>query len=209
MGQGNKIGQVISSIRGEPGMGSPSPRASGFSTVTRFRRGRLAARSLDYGLRIKLPWRETLPPVFTRPVERIWLQLQKGTIDVENSGESNILVTTAKLHIEPSNSAAGRIRVTIRADDCADIDAVAGDVKSRMYYHKSRAFWRLEYTRWFPRRRRSSPGYHRCERPAPDSIRTKPTPALAPQAEVKGDYSMEVGATPIRGPRPMRPYSEP
>ena len=66
---------------------------------------------------------------FTRPVERIWLQLQRGTIDVENTGESNILVTTAKFHIEPSNGAAGRIVLTIRTDDCTYIDARAGDVR--------------------------------------------------------------------------------
>lgn len=66
---------------------------------------------------------------FTRPVERVWLNLLTGTIVVENNGESNVLVTTATCHIEPFNAAAGRILVAARTDKSTYIDAIAGDVR--------------------------------------------------------------------------------
>jgi len=66
---------------------------------------------------------------FTRPVERVWLNLLTGTIVVENTGESNVLVTTAKYHIEPLNAGAGRILVAARTDKSTYIDAIAGDVR--------------------------------------------------------------------------------
>lgn len=128
VGQGNKIGQVISSS-GANRNGKPLSEGEWIldgDTVSTGATGRAVVRLWPSN---QATMEGNTSAGFTRPVERIWLQLQKGTIDVENSGESNILVTTAKLHIEPSNSAAGRIRVTIRADDCADIDAVAGDVR--------------------------------------------------------------------------------
>jgi hypothetical protein len=66
---------------------------------------------------------------FTRPVERVWLNLLTGTIVVENTGESNVLVTTATCHIEPFNAAAGRILVAARTDRSTYIDAIAGEVR--------------------------------------------------------------------------------
>jgi hypothetical protein len=62
-------------------------------------------------------------------VERVWLNLLTGTIVVENTGESNVLVATAKYHIEPLNAAAGRILVAARTDKSTYIDAIAGDVR--------------------------------------------------------------------------------
>jgi hypothetical protein len=72
---------------------------------------------------------ENTSATFTRPVERVWLTLLTGTIVVENTGESNILVATAKYHIEPLNAAAGRILVAARTDRSTYIDAIAGEVR--------------------------------------------------------------------------------
>ena len=66
---------------------------------------------------------------FTRPVERVWLNLLTGTCVVENTGESNVLIATAKYHIEPFNAAAGRILVAARPDKSTYIDAIAGEVR--------------------------------------------------------------------------------
>ncbi len=78
---------------------------------------------------------------FTRPVERVWLNLLTGTCVVENTGESNVLITTAKYHIEPFNAAAGRILVAARPDKSTYIDAIAGEV--RIEEVQSRQTYRL------------------------------------------------------------------
>ncbi|HXW13762.1 MAG TPA: hypothetical protein VEN79_04565, partial [Terriglobia bacterium] len=72
---------------------------------------------------------ESTTATFSRPVERVWLNLLTGTIVVENTGESNVLIATAKYHIEPLNAAAGRILVAARTDKTTYIDAIAGDVR--------------------------------------------------------------------------------
>jgi hypothetical protein len=66
---------------------------------------------------------ENTSATFTRPVERVWLTLLTGTIVVENTGESNILVATAKYHIEPLNAAAGRILVAARTDRSKEVQS--------------------------------------------------------------------------------------
>lgn len=66
--------------------------------------------------------------IFTRPLERVWLSLQTGTVVVANTGESNVLVATARFHIEPANGAAGKILITAKNDNSTYIDAIAGNV---------------------------------------------------------------------------------
>jgi ferric-dicitrate binding protein FerR (iron transport regulator) len=65
---------------------------------------------------------------FTRPVERDWLQLQKGTIVIVNASENRVLVTTTRFHIEPSSTAPTTIKVGLMADNSTYIISVAGDV---------------------------------------------------------------------------------
>jgi len=68
---------------------------------------------------------------FTIPVDRVLLQLQNGTIVVENKGESNVLVATTRFHIEPNSTAPSRIYVAVRTDNSTYIEALTGDVRIR------------------------------------------------------------------------------
>jgi ferric-dicitrate binding protein FerR (iron transport regulator) len=66
---------------------------------------------------------------FTRIVERVWLQLQTGTVMAENKGESYVLVATTRFHIEPKTTEASKIYVGLMTDNSTYIESVAGDVK--------------------------------------------------------------------------------
>jgi ferric-dicitrate binding protein FerR (iron transport regulator) len=68
---------------------------------------------------------------FSIPGDRVLLQLQKGTIVVENKGERNVLIETTRLHIEPNSPAPSSTFVTIRGDNSIFIEAVTGDVRIR------------------------------------------------------------------------------
>jgi ferric-dicitrate binding protein FerR (iron transport regulator) len=68
---------------------------------------------------------------FTIPVDRVLLQLQNGTIAVENKGERNVLVETTRFHIEPNSTAPSSTYVAIRTDNSTYIEAVTGDVRIR------------------------------------------------------------------------------
>ena len=68
---------------------------------------------------------------FSIPVNRVLLQLQNGTIVVENKGERNILVETSKFHIEPNSGAPSTTYVAIRSDNSTYIEALSGDVRIR------------------------------------------------------------------------------
>ncbi len=71
---------------------------------------------------------ENTSAIFTRPVERDWLQLQNGTIAIVNASESRVLVATTRFHIEPYSTAPTTIKVGIMADNSTYIISVAGDV---------------------------------------------------------------------------------
>jgi hypothetical protein len=66
---------------------------------------------------------------FTRPVERVWLRLESGSLVVENTGESNVMIATARFQIEPTSAAPSRIRVEVGDNNSNYIHSVAGDVK--------------------------------------------------------------------------------
>jgi ferric-dicitrate binding protein FerR (iron transport regulator) len=66
---------------------------------------------------------------FTRPVDRVWLHLQNGTIVAESSGESTPLIATAKFHIEPTSAGPGKINVQVMADDSTSIESAFGDFR--------------------------------------------------------------------------------
>ena len=68
---------------------------------------------------------------FTIPVDRVLLQLQNGTIVIENKGESNVLVATTRFHIEPNSTAPSKTYVAIRTDHSTYIEALTGDVRIR------------------------------------------------------------------------------
>ena len=66
---------------------------------------------------------------FTRPVDRVWLHLQNGTIVAESSGESTPLVATTKYHIEPTSAAPAKITVGIMTDNSTSIESAFGDFR--------------------------------------------------------------------------------
>lgn len=66
---------------------------------------------------------------FTRPVERVWLRLESGSLVVENTGENNVMIATARFQIEPTTAAPSRIRVEVGDNNSNYIHSVAGDVK--------------------------------------------------------------------------------
>ena len=68
---------------------------------------------------------------FSIPGDRVLLQLQNGTIVVENKGERNILVETTRFHIEPNSPAPSSTYVAIRSDNSTYIEALTGDVRIR------------------------------------------------------------------------------
>jgi ferric-dicitrate binding protein FerR (iron transport regulator) len=72
---------------------------------------------------------ENTSVILTRPVERVWLRLQNGTILAENTGESNLLIATTRFHIEPTSPTPSMIRVGVMTDNSTAIESVAGDVK--------------------------------------------------------------------------------
>jgi hypothetical protein len=66
---------------------------------------------------------------FTRPVDRIWLHLQNGTLVAESSGESTPLVATTRFHIEPTSTAPAKITVGVMADATTSIESEFGDFR--------------------------------------------------------------------------------
>jgi hypothetical protein len=68
---------------------------------------------------------------FAKPVDRIWLHLQAGTVTVENLGENVVLIVTRRFHIEANSPGPSRSIVEVRADDSTYIEAVNGDVRIR------------------------------------------------------------------------------
>jgi ferric-dicitrate binding protein FerR (iron transport regulator) len=68
---------------------------------------------------------------FVLPVDRLLLQLQNGTMVVDNKGEANVLVTTARFHIEPNSTEPSTTYVAIKTDNSTYIEALTGDVRIR------------------------------------------------------------------------------
>ena len=66
---------------------------------------------------------------FTRPVDRVWLHLQNGTLVAESSGESTPLVATTRFHIEPTSTAPAKITVGVMADSTTSIESAFGDFR--------------------------------------------------------------------------------
>ena len=68
---------------------------------------------------------------FTKPVDRIWLFLQSGTVTVDNKGESIVLIATRRFHIESNSAGPSKIFVEVRTDESTYMEAMAGDVRIR------------------------------------------------------------------------------
>ncbi len=66
---------------------------------------------------------------FTRPVDRVWLRLENGAIVVENTGENNVLIVTARFHVDPASADPSKIRVEVRSDNSTYIQSLVGNVK--------------------------------------------------------------------------------
>ena len=125
---GKVIGQVVSSA-GATRNGKPLPDGEWLLDGDLVSTGASGRAVIKLWPTNQATLEENTSATFTRPVERVWLNLLTGTIVVENTGESNVLVATAKYHIEPLNAAAGRILVAARTDKSTYIDAIAGDVR--------------------------------------------------------------------------------
>ena len=125
---GKVIGQVVSSA-GATRNGKPLPDGEWLLDGDLVSTGASGRAVIKLWPTNQATLEESTSATFTRPVERVWLTLLTGTIVVENTGESNVLVATAKYHIEPLNAAAGRILVAARTDKSTYIDAIAGDVR--------------------------------------------------------------------------------
>lgn len=125
---GKVIGQVVSSA-GATRNGKPLPDGEWLLDGDLVSTGASGRAVIKIWPTNQATLEENTSATFTRPVERVWLTLLTGTIVVENTGESNILVATPKYHIEPLNAAAGRILVAARTDRSTYIDAIAGDVR--------------------------------------------------------------------------------
>ena len=125
---GRVIGQVVSSA-GATRNGKPLPDGEWLLDGDLVSTGASGRAVIKLWPTNQATLEENTSATFTRPVERVWLGLLTGTIVVENTGESNVLITTAKYHIEPLNAAAGRILVAARTDKSTYIDAIAGDVR--------------------------------------------------------------------------------
>jgi len=66
---------------------------------------------------------------FNKPVDRVWLHLQSGTVLVENSGESTTLIATPNFHIEPTTAAPSKVIVGIGADNSTSLESRFGDFR--------------------------------------------------------------------------------
>jgi len=127
-GPGKVIGQVVSSA-GATRNGKPLPDGEWLLEGDVVSTGASGLAVIKLWPTNQATLEENASATFTRPVERVWLNLLTGTCVVENTGESNVLITTAKYHIEPFNAAAGRILVAARTDRSTYIDAIAGEVR--------------------------------------------------------------------------------
>jgi hypothetical protein len=65
---------------------------------------------------------------FTRIVERVWLRLQNGTVVVESTGRSYVLIATTRFNIQPNSPAPSKIYVGVLADNSTYIESLTGDV---------------------------------------------------------------------------------
>ncbi len=72
---------------------------------------------------------ESTSALFANPVDRIWLNLQKGLIVIDNKGVNNVLVATKRFHIEPYSTAPSTTIVAVRTDNSTYIEALTGDVR--------------------------------------------------------------------------------
>jgi len=126
--QGEVIGKVINSA-GATRNGNPLP-ADGWiyngDAVATGAAGRIVIQLWPAN---QVTLNENTTASFTRPVDRVWLHLQNGTIVSENSGESTALVATTKFHIEPTSAAPSKIMVEIRADNSTSIESAFGDIR--------------------------------------------------------------------------------
>jgi hypothetical protein len=74
---------------------------------------------------------ENTSVIFTKPVDRVWLRLQTGTMVIERIGESTVLVATKRFHIESNSPGPSKIFVAVRTDNSTYIEALTGDVRIR------------------------------------------------------------------------------
>jgi ferric-dicitrate binding protein FerR (iron transport regulator) len=126
--QGETIGKVISSA-GATLNGKPVP-ADGWvrdgDAVATGASGRALIQLLPTS---QATLNENTTATFTRPVDRIWMHLQNGTMVVASSGENTPLVATTKFHIEPTAAVPARITVAVMADNSTSIESAVGDFR--------------------------------------------------------------------------------
>ena len=113
------------------------------------------------------------------------LQLENGTVVVENKGESNVLISTRRFHIEPNSTAPSKTYVAIRTDNSTYIEALTGDVRIRELPFDDAYLLPAGKNTLVPANALGVPGLQRLPAnvarttpiPSPPEIESKPVPA--------------------------------
>lgn len=128
--QSKVIGNIVSST-GATQNGKPLPSGGWINDGDSISTGAIGRAVLQLLPTNQVTLDENTSARFSIPVDRVLLQLQNGTIVVENKGERNILIETTKFHIEPNSAAPSTTYVAIRSDSSTYIEALSGDVRIR------------------------------------------------------------------------------
>ena len=126
--QGEAIGRVITSAGATRG-GKPLPGGGWVNdgdVVATAAVSRVVIQLLPAS---RVTLNENTSVSFTRPVDRVWLHLQNGTIVAELSGDSTPLLATARFHIEPLSGAPAKINLEVMADNSTSIESASGDFR--------------------------------------------------------------------------------
>jgi predicted aspartyl protease len=121
------IGQVVNSTGAtQNGVSLPSGGTILDGDVVATGASGLAAIKLSAVSQITL--NENTSVVFTKVLDQTRLRLQKGTVVVENSGKSLVVVATPKFEIQPAIAGSSKLYVGLMADKSTYIEAGQGDV---------------------------------------------------------------------------------
>jgi len=174
--QGKVIGNVVSSM-GATQNGKPLPSGGWVNDGDSVSTGATGRAVLQLLPTNQVTLDENTSASFSIPGDRVLLQLQNGTIVVENKGERNVLVETTRFHIEPSSTTPSRTYVAIRSDNSTYIEALTGDVRIRDTQSDQVYLLPAGQNTLVPANSSGVPGLQ----PLPGSAATTPTPTTPSQ----------------------------
>ncbi len=124
------IGQVVTSADATRN-GKPLPVGERIVEGDSVSTGAAGRAVIQLGPKNQVTLNENTSVSFTRRMQRVWLQLQSGTVVAEDTGlgEGNALVATTRFHIESTSPAPSKIYVGIMTDNSTYIESQAGDVR--------------------------------------------------------------------------------